>query len=297
MVKLPAPLSRFLKLILLFAIGLCLSSIPLYAQTVNEAKIKEIIDGNQVFIQNQQAKVNDVAKQRQRVRTGDARAELVFNTGVTARLAKNSLLTVGQCARLQQGTLLVNGAINGCTASIVAAVRGTTYVLEVDESGKQEVKVLEGEVAVRQEPTPDFAEGADPKQWQKLQPFHQLKQLTNTPEPVPTPETRPLPPLEAKPAEPAPPVLSQPQSEVILKAGEKLDIDAKGVLSIVQKLSQAEFESLLTGALFQGFSEQLSSIDKIRRSFEGLFPGVSFPIPSLPSLPTPSVPSLPSLPF
>jgi hypothetical protein len=81
----------------------------------------------------------------------------------------------------------------------------------------------------------------------------------------------------------------------VLKAGDRLDVDVQGVFSAIQKLSQAEFEGLLKGALFQGFSEQLSSINQIRQSFEGLFPGVSFPI-SIPSIPTPSVPSVPSVP-
>jgi len=73
-----------------------------------------------------------------------------------------------------------------------------------------------------------------------------------------------------------------------------LDIDANGILSAIQKISQADFESLLKGALFQGFSSQLPSINSIRSVFEGLYPGVSFPI-SIPSVP--SVPSVPSLPF
>jgi hypothetical protein len=76
-----------------------------------------------------------------------------------------------------------------------------------------------------------------------------------------------------------------------------LDVDANGVLSAIQKISQAEFESLLKGALFQGFSSQLPSIGNIRSVFEGLFPGASFPI-SIPSVPSvPSVPGVPRLPF
>lgn len=376
----PVPL-RLFKSITLFCLGLCLSlclAQALSAQTnqgITQATVKEIIDGTQVFIQNQQAKVNDVAQLRQRVRTGDARAELTFNNGVVARLAKNSILTVGQCTRLQRGTLLVNGAVNGCTSSIVAAVRGTTYVLQVDESGKQEVKVLEGEVVVRRETTPDPAEPtvetpqvlqsptpvpspttnvrpATPKvqpskvnrsarqhlaslpptngkpaettiEVTKLNSSRSARQHTASPLttkgnlktqtallaqtdlPTPTTDTRPPTPLDARPTEtkpilstsPTPTPTPQAQSEVVLKAGESLDVDANGVLSAIQKISQAEFESLLKGALFQGFSSQLPSIGNIRSVFEGLFPGASFPI-SIPSVPSvPSVPGVPRLPF
>lgn len=374
----PVPL-RLFKFIAFSCLGLCLSLCLAQAlsaqnnQGITQATVKEIIDGTQVFIQNQQAKVNDVAQLRQRVRTGDARAELTFNNGVVARLAKNSILTVGQCARLQRGTLLVNGAANGCTSSIVAAVRGTTYVLEVDASGKQEVKVLEGEVVVRRETTPDPAEttveipqviqsptptkdsnpdppkvnvSSSPRQHtaslpnanrnsaeSKIAVIHNRSRsprqhtaslhTTNrnmaesrvevpktktspspTTQPLPTTtDVKPLTPLDAKPAEtkpilnPSPTPTPQAENEVVLKAGESLDIDANGILSAIQKISQAEFESLLKGALFQGFSSQLPSIGNIRRVFEGLFPGASFPI-STPALPrAPSVPSLPIFPF
>ncbi|MFN3927232.1 MAG: hypothetical protein ACK4QL_07885, partial [Pseudanabaenaceae cyanobacterium] len=103
----------------------------------------------------------------------------------------------------------------------------------------------------------------------------------------PTTEIRPLTPLEASPAAPSQPVLTQTNqaNEVILKGGDKLDIDAQGVFSAIRKLTQAEFESLLSGTLFQGFSEQLPSINQIRQVFEGLFPGVQFPVPAVPSIP------------
>jgi len=293
---------RIFKTIALSCLGLCLSLClaqalsPQNNQGITQATVKEIIDGTEVFIQNQQAKVNDVAQLRQRVRTGDARAELTFNTGVVARLSKNSILTVGECARLQRGTLLVNGAANGCTSSIVAAVRGTTYILEVDQAGKQEVKVLEGEVVIRREATPDPAEVTiDAPKVKQSPTFGQ-------PVPPPTTDTRPLPPLDAKPANnqpvltpsPSPTPSPQSQNEVVLKAGESLDIDPNGILSAVQKISQADFENLLKGALFQGFTSQLPSINNIRSVFEKLFPGASFPI-SIPSIP--SVPSIPRLPF
>ncbi|NJK34596.1 MAG: FecR domain-containing protein [Oscillatoriales cyanobacterium SM2_2_1] len=280
------PVSRWLKRSLLLLLGVVitlmqpLSGSLVFAQnSTSQATVKEILDGTQVFIQEQQAKVNDIARQRQRVRTGDARAELTFPNGAVARLSKNSSLSIGSCARLQRGALLVNGAANSCTATIVAGVRGTTYVLEVDESGKQEIKVLEGEVVVRREATPDPAE-EKPKQF-------------NFPSNPPTiTPPRQNEPLEAKPAEDKPVIRSE-SNETVLKAGERLEIDIQGVLGIVQKLSQGEFERLLKGNLFDGFASQLPGIENIRNSFQNLFPGASFPIPSIP---TPNIP-IPRLPF
>ncbi len=118
------------------------------AQMVNRATITQVLDSNQVYIQNRLAKINDAATRGQQVRTGNARAQVTFNTGAVGRLAPHSVLTVGQCAQLQRGTLLVNGAMNGCTASVVAGVRGTTYVMQVDDQGVAEIKVLEGTVNV-----------------------------------------------------------------------------------------------------------------------------------------------------
>ena len=111
-----------------------------HSATIKQATLAEILDSNQVYIQNKQARLRDRATQGQRIRTGKARAQLNFNNGAVARLAYNSVLTVGQCARLQRGTLLVNGSVSGCTPSVVAGVRGTTYLLAVDEAGDTQVQ-------------------------------------------------------------------------------------------------------------------------------------------------------------
>jgi FecR protein len=135
--------------------GLCtlsvitvLPSSPTIAQGVNRATITQVLDGSDVFIQNRKAKVKATATKGQRVRTGKTRAELKFDSGAIGRLAHNSALTVGQCARLKKGTLLINGAMNGCTGSVVAGVRGTTYVMEVDDAGVTKISVMEGKVSV-----------------------------------------------------------------------------------------------------------------------------------------------------
>ncbi|MFO0210851.1 MAG: hypothetical protein ACK53E_08780, partial [Pseudanabaena sp.] len=146
------------KRIVFFLIGICIFALaapqlaPVSAQST-QATVQEILDGNQVFIQNQQAYVNDVARANQQVRTGNSRTALLFNTGAVARLSANSVLSIGQCAQLSRGTILVNGAINACSSGITTGVRGTTYLLELDESGNQQVTVLEGEVIVKRNPT------------------------------------------------------------------------------------------------------------------------------------------------
>ena len=271
---------RLSRLLLIFVCTLWFvvvtqSSIDARAPTITQARITQVLDSPQVFIQNRQAKLNDSAKRGQRVRTGKARAQLTFNTGAIGRLAQNSVLTVGQCARLQQGTLLVNGAMNGCTASVVAGVRGTTYVLEANR-GNRGLKVLEGEVVVSQRQAPNDTEPtAGNKQ------FSLPSGLPKLPSFPRNPASRPLP----KPLEPID-IFPTNEKQVVLKAGEKVTISANGTLGLVEKLTQGDFTSLLTGNLFNGYTVQLPGMAKIQASFQQLFPGVPFPVrlPCLPSL-------------
>jgi FecR protein len=233
-----------------------LQKLPAIAQRqVSQAEITQILDGTNVFIQNKLAKVNESASKGQRVRTANARAQLTFNTGAVGRLAQNSVLTVGQCARLQSGTLLVNGAMNGCTSSVVAGVRGTTYLMEVAENGQGKIKVLEGEVRVSKASQP----------------------LENTAEP-PAASTKQL--EESTP------------NEVVLSEGEQVEVSSAGAIGAIEQLTQEEFSRLLKGALFNGFSTELPGIGKIQASFQRLFPGVPFPlsIRGLPRIPTPRIP-------
>lgn len=245
---------------------------PATAQaSVNRAEITQILDSSDVFIQNKQAKVKDSAQKGQRVRTADARAQLLFNTGAVGRLAHNSVLTVGQCARLKQGTLLINGAMNGCTSSVVAGVRGTTYLLEVDEAGEAQVKVLEGEVTVTKPATPVPDEAIDETDKETSTPATGAKQLMQA-----TKST----------------LLAQAETDgVVLKEGEKVSVSPTGSFGLVEKLSQEEFTNLLKGTLFNGFSLELPGISKVQQSFQRLYPGVPFPIsiPGIPGIPTPPV--------
>ncbi len=308
------------KRLALFFASLCIFALafpqlaPVSAQAT-QATVKEILDGNQVFIQNGQstrrAAVNDVAGQPQIVRTGNSRTALLFNTGAVARLSANSLLRVGQCANLRRGTILINGAMNACTAGITTGVRGTTYLLEIDESDNQKVTVLEGEVVVTRNTGNDDDDDGDDDDDKKNKQFNfpQLPRI-NLPQENPQP-SRPLEPLKVSPDRNKP-VLnvdnskknnsqsnnsrnnrqSQQSRQVVLKTGERIEIDPKGVLGIIQELSENEFVNLLKGNLFEGFTSQIPGIDKVRSAFEGLFPGANFPI-SLPNLPNISLPRLP----
>jgi len=309
---------------------------PISAQTT-QATVQEILDGNQVFIQNRRAAVKDVARQQQQVRTGNSRTSLLFNTGAVARLSPNSVLNIGQCARLRRGSILVNGAVNACSASITTGVRGTTYLLEVDEAGGQQVKVLEGEVIVTRNAEPIKDEAEDLPSEVNSQPamikpsiakptsapIDKSKDLddssdfsTSSPTSFPSSGSNPINPRQIEPlkvdsangqpilrieGETTPNTNSQktPQQDtVILKAGEKVAVKEDGILGVIQQITENEFVGLLNGSLFNGFTNQIPGIDKLRSSFNNLFPGVDFPIP-IPNIPKPSLPmpSLPRFPF
>jgi hypothetical protein len=228
-----------------------------------------------------------------------------------ARLSANSLLKIGQCANLRRGTILINGAMNACSAGITTGVRGTTYLLEIDDSGLQKVTVLEGEVVVTRNVNGNIKGNEDAINDEKIKQFNfpQIPRI-NLPQENPQ-QSRPLEPLKVEPASNKP-VLNVEQNsqnnnqnnqnnnsqdnqqprQVVLKTGERVEVDPKGSLGIIQQLSENEFVSLLKGNLFDGFTSQFPGIDKVRSAFEGLFPGANFPI-SLPNLPNISLPRLP----
>lgn len=255
---------------------------------IQQARLTQVLDSPQVFIQNRQAKVNDQATKGQQIRTQTARAELKFNTGAIGRLSHHSVLTVGQCARLRQGTLLVNGAINGCTASVVAGVRGTTYVLAVEASGETQVKVLEGAVTVTPaafpaEPDEDAGEDLPKEKQFGIPSISDFPWLNPEPAPTPTPSPEPVPP-NAQPDGNSPPA-----SGVVVRGGEKVIVSPTGAVGLVLQLTQEDFINLLRGDLFTGFTRQIPGLSKIQQTFQRLFPGVPFPlsIPGLPRLPIP----------
>jgi hypothetical protein len=144
-------------------VTIALHGLPAAAQSrdITQATITEILQGNQVYIQNRLAQVRDLARSGEQVRTRQARVSLRFNTGAIGRLGTNAVLTVGsQCFQLQQGQILVNGAANGCTRSSVAGVRGTIYLLEVDDQQQERFTVLEGQVSLTRRVGANFPPGS-----------------------------------------------------------------------------------------------------------------------------------------
>lgn len=142
---------RYVLLSLLW--GFCLALIlggihrPAIAH-INATTIVEILDGEEVFIENQKAQVRDRATLQQTIKTQESRASLLFNNGAAGRMSSNSAITIGQCIEVQHGFLLASGPANGCTASFSIDVQGTIYIIEVNEEGKTNLKVLEGRVEV-----------------------------------------------------------------------------------------------------------------------------------------------------
>ena len=119
------------------------------AAPFNSAIIRRIIDGREVFIDQRQAAVNQTAGRDQELSTGSSRAEVLFDRRALGFLGTNSLIRLGQeCFRLDRGQVLVNGPQNTCLGTKVLGIRGTTYVLSVQENGNYDLAVLSGEAAV-----------------------------------------------------------------------------------------------------------------------------------------------------
>jgi hypothetical protein len=287
---------RYSQLVLL-GIGLAwlmpLLNLPAgLAQSVMQAQVTEILDGSQVYIQERQVAVNSVAQRQQRVRTAAARAELRFNTGAVARLAQNSSLTVGDCAQLRRGTLLVNGPLNGCTQSTLAGVRGTIYTLEVDEADQTIIRVLEGEVLISPRPagSPEEADldliqplsGAGSSPSDRAGAKGQAKQVPGEPQPQTTPTTE----ASANPAAETVPLTAD--SPVTVQQGQQITIAPEATEAVVEPISLEVFRALLGGPLLQGFTAELPGAGALQRSFEQIFPGVPFPL-SRPAVPIPSI--------
>ena len=119
------------------------------AAPFDSATVRRIIDGREVYIDKQQAKVNQTADRGQQISTGSSRTELLFDKRAIGFLGQNSLITLGQeCFRLNSGRVLVNGPQASCLGSKVLGVRGTTYVLSSTEDGGYDLAVLTGTATV-----------------------------------------------------------------------------------------------------------------------------------------------------
>ena len=127
---------------------------PLAAQQSQTAVVQEILDGKELFIDREQARVRQQARSPQLISTGRSRGQLAFDGGAVGRLNRQSQLRLGStCFLLDKGQVLVSGKQGGCTRSARLSVRGTNYVLEVTEAGDTEISVLEGEAVSATPPT------------------------------------------------------------------------------------------------------------------------------------------------
>jgi hypothetical protein len=139
----------------------------LQAAPRSDARVQEILDGNELYIDKKQAKLNQLAYRPELISTKQSRGSIAFSTGAQARISKNSQLRLGSdCAQLTQGQMLISGKQNICVGSVKMSVRGTHYFVEVIEDGSTEVAVLDGQLSfgpsgsgsVLREGSPKFAQ-------------------------------------------------------------------------------------------------------------------------------------------
>jgi hypothetical protein len=167
---------------LCFGAAIALFALPANAQ-IYQATVEEIVDGDEVFIQSNLAKVNDIAEFQEQVKTEESRTTLAFNNGAAGRLETHSSVIVGQCIELQQGQLLVSGSANGCVLGFEADVRGTIYLLEINDRGEGNIQVLEGEVTLFPRTPEDAGETLRLKAGQRLRllpekPFGKIESIS-----------------------------------------------------------------------------------------------------------------------
>ena len=147
----PAAVAPILPALALgWLVAATLSPAPLAAQQSQTAVVQDILDGRELFIDREQARVKQQARSPQLISTGRSRGQLLFEGGAVGRLNRQSQLRLGStCFLLDRGQVLVSGRQAGCTRSARLSVRGTNYVLEVTEAGDTEIAVLEGAVEVQ----------------------------------------------------------------------------------------------------------------------------------------------------
>ena len=226
------PLLRWL----LFLNAICLA-VPSFAAG-ETATVQEILDGNQLYIDGNKARLKQAAQAPQVISTGDSRGQLGFESGAVARINRQSLLKLGSsCFLLNKGQILVSGRQDGCTRSARMSVRGTNYLLQVDENGNADLAVLEGTVQV-----------------------------------------------EATESKTAP---------VTVQAGQRLRLSPTGVVLGLVKLALGDYQSILDGPLFSGYSLPLPAYANLESYLRSNMPGLNLPI--TPSLPIPTTPSVPGL--
>lgn len=133
--------------ILVLLVGPALRPLPVRA--AESAVVQEILDGNELYIDGKTARVKEKANAPQKLSTQNSRGQIRFDSGAAGRLNRFSQLKLGQgCFLIEKGQILVSGKQSGCTRSARLSVRGTNYVVDVNEVGESEISVLEGSVEV-----------------------------------------------------------------------------------------------------------------------------------------------------
>lgn len=124
-------------------------TVPAMAAPFQNATVRRILDGKEVFIDKTPARVDQTAGKGQELSTGKSRAELLFDRRALGFLGNNSLIKLGEeCFRLDKGQVLINGPQNSCLGTKVLGIRGTTYVLNALNEGGYRLSVLSGEAII-----------------------------------------------------------------------------------------------------------------------------------------------------
>ena len=204
-----------------------------------KATIQEILDGDELFIDDQKARVEETAQSPQVISTGLSRGQIAFGGGAVGRINRQSLVKLGSsCFLLNRGQILISGRQDGCTASSRLSVRGTNYVLKVSDDGSTDLAVLEGSVEVSDN--------------------------------------------------------SGEQEAVTVEAGQRLRLSPAGVVIGLLQLATGDYQRILDGPLFIGYTAPLPGLADLRRYLNLNVPGLR--IPSLPGRQIRITPNLPSVP-
>ena len=209
---------------------------PVFANS-QKATIQEILDGDELFIDGQKAKVEEKAQPPQVISTGLSRGQIAFSGGPVGRINRQSLVKLGSsCFLLNKGQILISGRQDGCTASSRLSVRGTNYVLKISDDGSADLAVLEGSVEVTDN--------------------------------------------------------SSEKKAVTVEAGQRLQLSPAGVVIGLLQLASGDYQKILDGPLFIGYTAPLPGLADLRRYLNLNVPGLR--IPSVPGSQIRITPSLPS---
>ena len=115
----------------------------------SQATVREILDRPELFIDRRRAKVKDVAKQPESLKTLQSRAQLAFTNGAGGRMIKGSTIRLGECLFISQGSVLVSGPMCACSRSVKVCSKNTNYIFEAMEDGDAAVTSLEGTLEVQ----------------------------------------------------------------------------------------------------------------------------------------------------